>query len=67
MNPSVLRGRLLRLAAMRARSSAECTDRSVPLGRWRMPDYRRISAASAQLPPLVPRSPGNVPESIGPG
>jgi hypothetical protein len=26
----------LRLAAMRARSSAECTDRSVPLGRcWR--------------------------------
>jgi transposase-like protein len=31
MKPSVLRGRLLRLAAIRARSSAECTDRSVPL------------------------------------
>ena len=36
MNPSVLRGRPLRLAAMRARSAAEWTDRSVPLGRyWR--------------------------------
>jgi hypothetical protein len=31
-----LAGRLLRLAAMGARSAAECTDRSVPLGRyWR--------------------------------
>jgi transposase InsO family protein len=30
------RGRLLRLRALRARSAAECTDRSVPLGRyWR--------------------------------
>src|SRR4029450_577886 len=36
MYPRVLRGRLLRLRAMRARSAAECTDRSVPLGRyWR--------------------------------
>jgi hypothetical protein len=36
MNPSVLRGRPLRLRAMRARSSAECTDRSVRLGMyWR--------------------------------
>jgi integrase len=36
MNPKVLRGLPLRLAAMRARSPAECTDRSVPLGRyWR--------------------------------
>jgi transcriptional regulator with XRE-family HTH domain len=36
MNPRVLRGRSLRLAAMRARSAAEWADRSVPLGRyWR--------------------------------
>src|SRR5579872_5811522 len=34
MNPSVLRGRLLRLAAIWARSAAECSDRSVPLGRY---------------------------------
>jgi hypothetical protein len=31
--PRVLRGRLPRLWAMRARSAAECTHRSVPLGR----------------------------------
>jgi hypothetical protein len=30
--PSVLRGQSLRLRAMRVRSAAECTDRSVPLG-----------------------------------
>jgi hypothetical protein len=36
MNPRVLRGLPLRLRAIRAMSSAECTDRSVPLGRyWR--------------------------------
>jgi proline iminopeptidase len=36
MNPRVLRGLPLRLRAIRAISSAECTDRSVPLGRyWR--------------------------------
>ncbi len=34
MNPSVLRGRLLRLAAIRARSSAMCIDRSVPFGMY---------------------------------
>ena len=37
INPSVLRGRSLRRAAMRARSAAECTDRSVPLGRLWVP------------------------------
>ena len=36
MNPSVLRGLPLRLRAIRARSPAGCTDRSVPSGRyWR--------------------------------
>ena len=34
MNPSVSRGRLLRLAANRARSSALCTERSVPFGMY---------------------------------
>jgi len=34
MNSSVARGRLLRLAANRARSSALCTERSVPFGMY---------------------------------
>jgi hypothetical protein len=36
MNPGVFRGRLLRLAAVRARPAAGCTGGSVPVGRyWR--------------------------------
>ena len=34
MNPSVSRGRLLRLRANAARSSALCTERSVPFGMY---------------------------------
>ena len=34
MNPSDSRGGLLRLAANRARSSALCTERSVPFGMY---------------------------------
>jgi hypothetical protein len=34
MNPSVLRGRLLRLAAIPARSSASKAERSTPLGMY---------------------------------